>query len=144
MLFQLGLEPTMEFIVWLIIGTIILGLMIFLATWIIVSKSKAKDKLIMGFIAALIAILIIPLVAGAIGQVLTAIGSIPESFPWSGHNFMGLLVPVVQFLLFLILIKLLMSEDWGHATWITLIAMFLLYFLYSCLPILYEFIGSVI
>ncbi|MHA1729249.1 MAG: hypothetical protein ACTSWY_11020 [Promethearchaeota archaeon] len=141
MIFQLNLDPTLEFIIWLIVATIIVGLFINLATRWIVSKTKASDKLLMEFLAALIGVFLVPLIAGAIGFVLTAIGNLPAMLPW-GANYMAVLVPVIQYLLFLIIIKFLLAEDWNDAVWITLIALFLLFFLYSCFPILYKFTSS--
>lgn len=140
MIFQFE-NQTVNFILWLVVGTIILGLFINLSIRFIVSKTKASDKVFMEFLVAFLGIFLIPIIAGAIGSILTAIGSLPAMLPWGG-NFMGLLVPVVQYLMFLIAIKFLLDEDWGHATWISLIAMFLLYFLYSCFPILYTYIGT--
>ncbi|MCP4760252.1 MAG: hypothetical protein GY870_00625 [archaeon] len=142
MIFQFG-NSQIDFIVWLIVGTIILGLFINLSVRFIVSKTKASDKKLMAFLVAFLGLFLIPIIAGAIGMILTAIGSLPAMLPWGG-NYMGLLVPVVQYLLFLITVKFLLDEDWGDATWISLIAMFLLFFLYSCFPVLYTFIGSVI
>jgi hypothetical protein len=141
MIFQLNLNPTVEFIVWLIVGTIILGLFIYLAVWFIVSKTKAKDRLLMEFLAAFLGLLLLPVVAGAIGYVLDAIGSIPEALTW-GHNYMGGLVPIVQYLLFIIIVKFLISIEWGNAVWITLIALFLLFLLYSFFPVLYTTLGT--
>jgi len=135
-------NDTVNFIIWLIIGTIILGIFIYLAVRFIVSKTKANDKKIMCLIIALIGLLVIPLISGIIGTVLTLIGSLPETI--SGANYMGQLVPIIQYLLFLIVIKFLLDEDWGTATWISLIALFLLFFLYSCFPILYTYLGSVV
>lgn len=136
MIFQLDLPAPWDFIVWLIIGTIILGLFIYLAVWLIVSKTKAKDRLLMIFIAAFLGIFLLPIVAGAIGIVLNAIGSIPDALPW-GTNMMGGLVPIVQYLLFIIIVKFLISIEWGNAVWITLVALFLLFLLYSFFPVLY-------
>ena len=141
MIFQLNLNPTIEFIVWLIVGTIILGFFIYLAVWFIVSKTKAKDRLLMEFLAAFLGILLLPVVAGAIGTVLDAIGSIPALLPW-GENMIGGLVSIVQYLLFIIIIKFLISIDWGNAVWITLIALFLLFLLYSFFPVLYHTLGT--
>jgi hypothetical protein len=141
MIFQLDLPAPWDFIVWLIIGTIILGLFIYLAVWLIVSKTKAKDRLLMIFIAAFLGIFLLPIVAGAIGSILNAIGGIPALLPW-GENNMGGLVPIVQYLLFIIIIKFLISLEWGNAVWITLIALFLLFLLYSFFPVLYAPLGT--
>jgi hypothetical protein len=143
MIFQFDLPAPWDFIVWLIIGTIILGLFIYLAVWLIVSKTKAKDRLLMIFIAAFLGIFLLPIVAGAIGFVLNAIGEIPALLPW-GENNMGGLVPIVQYLLFIIIIKFLISLEWGNSVWITLIALFLLFLLYSFFPVLYNTLGTVV
>ena len=139
MILQLNLDPTVEFIIWLIIGTIIVGLFIFLATWLIVSKVKAKDKLIMEFLAAFLGIFLLPIISGAIGYILNAIGSVPDMLPWGG-NYMGLLLPVIEYLLLLIILKFLLNTEWSNAVWISLITLFLLYLMYSFFPILYTFL----
>ena len=137
MIFQLNLDPTIEYIVWLIIGTIILGLFIYLSTIWLVSKTKAKDKLVMEFLAAFLCIFLLPIITGAIGYVLNLIGSLPALLPW-GANYMGDLVPVVAYLLFLIIIKFLLGIEWSNSVWISLITLFLLYFLYSFFPVLHD------
>ena len=139
MILQLNLDPTIEFIIWLIVGTIIVGLFIYLATWLIVSRAKAKDKIIMIFIAAFLGIFLLPIISGAIGYILNAIGSIPALLPWGG-NYMELLLLVIEYLLLLIILKFLLNTEWSNAVWISLITLFLLYLLYSFFPILYTFL----
>jgi hypothetical protein len=135
-------DPTVEYIVWLIVGIIILTLMLWLAVRIIVSKSKAKDKKWMILLISVIALIVLPLISGIIGQLLNLIGQLPELLPW-GVNYLGALVPIIEFLLFLIIIKFFLSETWGNCVWVALLGLFLLYLLYSFFPVLYSGIGGI-
>jgi len=139
---NLGLDPTIEYFIWLIIGVIILTLILWLAVRIIVSKTKAKDKKWMIMLLSIIALIVLPLISGVIAQLLNLIGRIPELLPW-GQNYLILLVPIVEYLLFLILVKYLISIEWGNAVWVSLLGLFLLYLLYSFFPVLYAGIGAI-
>ena len=134
MLFQL--DSTIIFILGLIIGTIILGLIIYLVVMFIESKQKASDKVLLIFLLALIAVLILPPVTGAINMVLNAIGDFFAGLrnlitPGGGQNYVILLSPIIGFLILLILTKYFLDIRWETAVWISLITLFLLYIMLS-------------
>ncbi|MHA1340720.1 MAG: hypothetical protein ACTSRZ_11375 [Promethearchaeota archaeon] len=139
---NLGLDPTVEYFIWLIIGVIILTLILWLAVRIIVSKTKASDKKWMIILLSILVLIILPLVSGLIAQILNLIAQLPLLLPW-GQNYLVQLVPIVEFLLFLVLVKFLISVDWGNALWISLLGLFLLYLLYSFFPVLHAGIGGI-
>lgn len=136
-------DPRIDYIVWLIVGIILLTLMLWLAVRAIISKSKAKDKKWMILLISIIALVVLPLISGVIAQLLNLIGSIPASLSW-GTNYLGALVPICEFLLFLITLKFFLSESWGNCVWVALLGLFLLYLLYSFFPVLHAGIGAVI
>ncbi|MBD3196000.1 MAG: hypothetical protein GF317_13160 [Candidatus Lokiarchaeota archaeon] len=142
MLFQL--ESSLIFILGLIIGTILLGLIIYIVVILIESKHKASDKVLMIFLLALIAILILPPVLGAIGQVLGAIGNVfaglRSAIDGGGDNYVTQLVPIIGFLILLILTKFFIDIRWETAVWISLVTLFFLYILLSLIPEL-DFFG---
>jgi hypothetical protein len=138
-----GADPII-FLLGIIIGTIILGLIIYLAVLLIESKTKASDKVVLIFLLALITILILPPVLGAVGQVLSAIGevfvAIRDVFGGGGANYLVLLVPIVGFLLLLVLTKFFIDIRWETSVWISLLTLFLLYILLTLIPEL-DFFG---
>jgi hypothetical protein len=129
------------FIIWLIIGTIILTLIIYLAVKVIETEHKANDKKIMILIVAFICVLILPVILGAIGQVLGALGNILASLRNAlddgGANFLTNLVPIIGFLIVLLLLKILIDLTWESSMWVALLTLFVLYILYSLVPELY-------
>jgi hypothetical protein len=130
-------------LVYVLIATILLWLFLWLASKIIVSKTFANDKKLMLLLASLVIIIVIPLISGVIGMVLNAIGGALADlrtliYP-SGQNQLGRLVPVIEFLLILVVIKLFTSVDWKDTVWISLLALLLLYLLLTILPELMAF-----
>jgi hypothetical protein len=139
MLFQGSVDAV--FIVGLIIATIIATLVIYLATRAIESKHKASDKKIMILLVAFIAVLILPVVAGVIGQVLTSIGNLiaglRSALDGGGANFLTQLTPIIYFLMLLLLVKILIDVKWENSVWISLLTLFIMYIVYCLVPELY-------
>lgn len=135
------------FIIGLLITSILLWLMLYFSSSLIISKSYAHDKRLMLLIAAIILVLVVPLIAGVINTVLTAIGSLFDGLrdliDGQGQNFVANLGVIVSFLLFLAILKYLCSMEWDRALWISLLGLFFLYCLYSVFPELTTF-GNVI
>jgi hypothetical protein len=62
--------------------------------------------------------------------------------PWGDGSKLMALIPVIEFLLFLITIKFFLSETWGNCVWVAILGLFLLYLLYAFFPVLQSgFIG---
>ena len=136
MLFQLG-DPLM-FILWLILATVIVALLMFLSVLIIASKTKASDKKFIIIILAIICVLIIPIVLGAINTVLSTVGNL---IAFSGSNYLTTLTPILGFLIILVLVKFFLDISWDQAVWISLLTLFFLFLLYTMIPELYSFLG---
>ena len=136
-------EPLL-FILWLIIATVIVFLIMYIAVRVVVSKTKASDKKIMILLLAFIAVFLLPIVVGAIMIVLNAIGgavaTLRDLLDGGGQNFLALFGPIIFFLLLLALTKWLLDVTWEHALWISLLTLFILYLIYSLIPELYTFI----
>lgn len=141
----LGLYGTFVYIIWAVIGTLIVGLIILLSTMGIATKEKASDRLIWIFLLALILIIFLPLILQAIDFVLGAIGNglawIRDLIDGGGQNVLIALVPVAAFLLILVLTKYFIDIAWDKAVWITLLTLFLLFVIYCLVPELYQYIG---
>ena len=135
MLFQI--DNTVLFVIGLILATVILTLIIYIAVLLIVSKTKASDKTILIILLAFICVLVIPIVLGAIGSVF----GIFSDIPWSDGNYLTLLIPVIGFLIIMILVKFLLDVAWDNAVWIALLALFILFLLYTLVPGLATFLG---
>ena len=114
-------------------------LIIYIVVILIESKTKASDKKFWIIILAFICVLIIPIILGAINQILGAIGGL---IAFSGHNYLPQLTPIIGFLIILILTRFLIDLSWDHAVWISLLTLFFLLLLYTMIPGLYDFIGS--
>ena len=138
MLFQA--EDTLMFVVWLILATVIVTLVLYIAVLLIVSKTKASDKKFLILLVAFLCVLILPIVLGAINNVLAAIGD-PIAETLENSNYLILLTPIIGFLIVLILIKFLIDTPWDNAVWVSLLTLFLLFLLYTLLPGLAEFLG---
>lgn len=136
MLFQA--EETLFFILWLIIATVIVALIIYISVILIESKTKASDKKFLIILLAFICVLIIPIILGAINQVLGAIGNL---IAFSGSNYLTQLTPIIGFLIILVLTKFFLDISWDHAVWIALLTLFFLFLLYTMIPELYNFLG---
>ncbi|MFX0021682.1 MAG: hypothetical protein ACFE9S_05100 [Candidatus Hermodarchaeota archaeon] len=138
MLFQL--DPTIMFIIWLILATVIVALILFIVVILIVSKTKASDKKFIIILLAFIFVLVIPIVLGAVSSVLAVFNNIP----WSDGNYLMLLVPIIGFLIILILVKFLLDVAWDNSVWISLLTLFILFLLYTLIPGLASFLGFTI
>jgi len=144
MLFQIS-EATIWYIIWLVLATVIVALILYIAVRLVDSKLRASDKKWMILLIAFIMVLIIPLVVGAITTVLGVIGDLLAGlrtalYP-SGQNFLVQLAPVIAFLLLFILVKFLITDSWEHSIWISLITFFFLFLIYCVLPELYNYTG---
>jgi hypothetical protein len=121
----------------------LLGLFIWLATRWISSKTKAKDKLLMIFLLALLMVLLIPLLEGLLTTVFGFIGEVVNwparqlAFLGGSANFLGALVGIIVFLVFMVFVKMFINETWSNSVWIALLSLFLLYLLYTLIPVLY-------
>ena len=141
----LQMNGTLMFILWLILATIIVTLIMYIAVRVIESEHKASDKKFMILLTAFIAVLILPIIAGIIAIVLGAIGNliamIRNLLDGGGANYLIQLVPIVIFLILLMLVKVLIDLDWTSAVWVTLLTLFVFYIIYSLIPELYVFVG---
>ncbi len=135
MLFQM--DPTLQFVLWLILATIIVTLILYIAVILIVSKTKASDKKFLIILLAFICVLVIPIVLGAISSIFAVFGEIP----WSDGNYLALLVPIIGFLIVLVLVKFILDVPWDQALWISLLTLFVLFLLYTLIPGLASFLG---
>jgi hypothetical protein len=140
MLFQIGQGDPLFFVLWLILATVIVALILYIAVLLIVSKTKASDKKFLIILLAFICVLVIPLVLGAIGSVFGVFSNIP----WSDGNYLTLLIPIIGFLIILVLVKFLLDVAWDKALWISLLTLFVLFLLYTLIPGLASFLGFVL
>jgi hypothetical protein len=131
------MDPTLLFVIGLILATIIVALILYIAVLLIVSKTKASDKKFLIILLAFICVLVIPIVLAAISTVLGVFGQIP----WSDGNYLMLLVPIIGFLIIMILVKYLLDVAWDHSVWISLLTLFFLFLLYTLIPGLASFLG---
>ena len=131
------------FIVWLIIATVVVSLVIYLAVKVIESEHKASDKKIMIVLVAFICVFVVPIILGLFGLILGAIG---DGLAWlrnlvdpndGGRDFMSNLVPIIGFIIILALIKFLIDITWESSLWVTLLTLFVMYIFYSLAPELY-------
>jgi len=145
MLFQINIGDPLFFVLWLILATVIVFLIMYIAVLLVVSKTKAKDKWVLILILAFVAVLVLPIIVGAIMMVLNFIGEGLATLrsaidPGGGQNYLGNFGPIIFFLLLLALTKFLLGVSWEHALWISLLTLFILYIIYSLVPELYTFI----
>jgi hypothetical protein len=106
---------------------------------LIETKHKAKDKLWLIILVAFITVLIVPVVLGAIGGVLTDLGNLlrdlMNTIPgYNSHNYLTLLVPIIGFLMILFLLKLLIDLRWETAMWVALLTLFVLFIIFILIP----------
>ncbi len=143
-------QEILFFILWVVVATMILGLFIWLATRWISSKTKAKDKIIMIFVLALVMVLLIPLLESVLSYVFGIIGDVVNwparqlAFLGGAANFLGALVSIIIFLVFMCFVKLFLNETWSNSVWIALLSLFLLYLLYTLIPALYTSLSGYI
>jgi hypothetical protein len=132
------------FVLWLILATVIVFLIMFIAVRVVVSKTKASDKKFLILLLAFIAVLLLPIIVGAIMLVLNMIGgglaSLRDLIDNGGQNFLSNFAPIVFFLLLLGFTKFLIDISWEHALWVSLLTLFILYIIYSLIPELYNFV----
>ncbi|HUW89359.1 MAG TPA: hypothetical protein VMV43_02430 [Candidatus Nanopelagicaceae bacterium] len=142
MLFQL--ESTLLFILWLILATVVVFLIMYIAVLLVVSKTKASDKWVLILVLAFIAVLILPVIVNAIMLVLNYIGgalaSLRSAIDGGGQNFLGNFAPIIFFLFLLAFTKFLVDISWEQALWVSLLTLFILYVIYSLIPELYNFV----
>lgn len=129
---------TVMYLIAILIGTIIVTLVLFLAVMLIESNQRAKDKILMIIIIALFTVVVLPIIMNAIGYVFSAIGdslvSIRYAIDQNGANHMIFMVPIFGFLILLAVNKYLLDISWETALWITLIVLFVLFFMFCLLP----------
>jgi len=111
---------------------------LYISVLLIASKTKASDKKFVIVILAFIFVLIIPIILGAINQVLGVIGNLVA---FSGSNYLTQLTPIIGFLIILVLTKFFISIPWDQSVWISLLTLFFLFLLYTMIPELYNFLG---
>ncbi len=142
MLFQSG-DP-LFFVLWLILATVLVFLIMYIAVLLVVSKTKARDKWVLILILAFIAVLVLPIIVGAIMTVLNLLGdglaTLRSAIDGGGHNYLENFGPIIFFLLLLALTKFLLGISWEHALWVSLLTLFILYIIYSLIPELYNFV----
>jgi len=141
MLFQA--EEVILFVLWLILATVVVTLILFIAVILIASKTKATDKKFIIILLALIFVLILPVVLGAVNMVLSAIGD-PIAALTGSRNYLILLTPIIGFLIILILVKYLIDVPWDKSVWISLLTLFILFLLYTLIPGFDRFLGFTI
>ncbi|MHA1620244.1 MAG: hypothetical protein ACTSVZ_13290 [Promethearchaeota archaeon] len=145
---EMILQTEILTIVYILVASILLWLMIWLASRLIISKSYASDKKFMLLIAAIVLVILIPFVGSGAGYILSLIGNLFAGLrdlitPGQGRNFVVQLVPIVVFFVFMLILKLLAGMDWRDTTWISFLSLLLLYCLYSLVPEL-DFMGSLV
>ncbi len=142
MLFQFG-DPIF-FVLWLILATVVVFLIMYIAVRLVVSKTKASDRWVLILLLAFIAVLLLPVIVGAIMMVLNVIGEaladLRSAIDGGGQNFLGNFGPIIFFLLLLAFTKFLVDISWEHALWVSLLTLFILYIIYSLIPELYNFV----
>jgi hypothetical protein len=133
------------YILWLVIATVVLTLVIYIAVILVESKMKASDKKFMILLLAFLTVLILPIILGAVSLVLGAIGDVIAGLrnliDGGGQNYLIQLVIIIGFLILLVMTKFLVDLPWDNAVWVTLLTLFVLYILFSLLPELYTFLG---
>lgn len=143
MLFQF--TDALLYILWLVVATVVLTLVIYIAVILVESKLKASDKKFMILLLAFLTVLILPIVLGAVSLVLGAIGDVIAGLrnliDGGGQNYLIQLVIIIGFLILLVMTKFLVDLPWDNAVWVTLLTLFVLYILFSLLPELYTFLG---
>jgi len=144
MLLQINIGDPLFFVLWLILATVIVFLIMYIAVLLVVSKTKAKDKWFLILILAFVAVLVLPIIVNAIMMVLNFLGNglatLRSAIDGGGHNYLTLFGPIIFFLLLLTLTKFLLGISWEHALWVSLLTLFLLYIIYSLIPELYTFV----
>jgi hypothetical protein len=138
MLFQAN--DILFFVLWLILATVIVTLILYIAVIVIVSKTKASDKKFLIIIVAFLCVLVIPIILGAVNTVLATIGA-PIAAAVGSGNYLTLLTPIIGFLIILVVVKFLLDVAWDKAVWISLLTLFILFLLYTLLPGLASFLG---
>ena len=72
MLFQMNSQ--LMFLIWLVLATVVVFLVMYLAVKVIESEHKASDKKLWILLIAFLAVLVIPIILGVVGMILGAIG----------------------------------------------------------------------
>ncbi len=130
--------------VWLIIGLILGTLLLFLALYVaemyIISKTTAKDKKLMTLLVAFLGVFLVPILAGAIGQLFGIIGGaiayIQGLMGIAPQNYLMNLVAVFAYLIFWVICKYLLSTTWEKSGYIALVGLIILYLIYTIFPMI--------
>ncbi|TFG00419.1 MAG: hypothetical protein EU541_02280 [Promethearchaeota archaeon] len=141
MLLQQDVEQALITLLGILIGTIVIALILYLATLVIISSRKARDKVILIIIEALITVLILPLVIGVIASVLGELGTVLAALRVDGGgdpSFLPRLAIIFGFLILLAMTKFFLDTTWGSALWISILTLFVLYILLTLVPELYD------
>ena len=129
---------------YIVIATVFLWLMLWVACRWIISRDFAKSNTIALLICSLLMVILIPIVTGALVMVIGLPGelmvAIRDIFGGGGQNYVYGMAPIIAFLLFMVILKYIVGMDWKDTLWVALIGIFLLFLLYSLLPEL-DFLG---
>ena len=130
------IDPVM-YAIGILIGTIIVALILYLAVMIIESQNRAKDKIAMIIIIALITVVVLPIIMNAIGVVFGELGdalaSIRDAIDEEGRNYLVYMIPIFGFLILLAINKFLLDISWESAVWISLIVLISLFIMFCLL-----------
>ncbi len=124
----------------LIIGTLILFLMLYVAEMYIISKSVARDRKLMTLLAAFLGVLFVPLIISGINIVFGAIGELmalwQSPLGISPRNYLLILSPVFAYLIFWAICKFLIDTTWEKSGWVALVGLVLLFLVYTIFPMI--------
>ena len=125
-------------IVYIFVATILLWISFYFATKWIISDNFASDKKLMLLLSALIMVILLVLVGGLISTILGWIGwpftEIRNAIDGGGQNMVPQIAVLIVFLLFMVILRFMTKMNWEHTTWVSLIALILLYCVYSAIP----------
>ncbi len=137
MIFQ---DEVLLTILGLVIGTLILFLMLYVAEMYIISKTVARDRKLMTLLAAFLGVLFVPLIAQGIAIVFGAIGELmrlwQQPLGIASSNYLMILLPVFAYLIFWAICKFLIDTTWEKSGWVALVGLILLYLVYTIFPMI--------
>ncbi len=124
----------------LIVGTLILFLMLYVAEMYIISKTVARDRKLMTLLAAFLGVLFVPLIIQGIDIVFGAIGNLmalwQSPLGISPRNFLVILDVVFAYLIFWAICKWLIGTTWEKSGWVALLGLVLLFLVYTIFPMI--------
>ena len=90
-------------------------------------------------LAALLIVILVPLVSGVITQIVGYAGdlfaALRDLIDGGGQNYVVQLGAIISFLLFMLILKFIVGfQNWRDVLWVSLVGLFLLYCLYSAIP----------